>query len=366
MDRNRILRSAARVPLKPDYGLDEAFSILVRASPSQWIIRHCPQYSYVINMARNPDEEDDSIWDLLMFNPLPHQSPFQDALNEFLARLQERNSHLLGWYGPVTHDILLAAAQFQADLVRNSPAVRTATDLSGETTIIALALRCFLDFHILDLIGMDCYGRTVEIAGLPEDGSAVEVLGRDERDPFLTATAYKETHPDRVHIPTTAMKTSTPGCHFSSNLHTMLSTLSQLCFHLLDTRDPRHWPTILYVLLILGLIRHCLRYCLSWMRKLYDAAEVVEDLFQDLARYYYLCTEGGKILTRRWNKEEYAARVGHPPDWRLLVEHACILHKLWFDGEDEGKWDSTSQYKGLGGFPRKVGDFVYGGFRGAS
>jgi hypothetical protein len=266
---------------------------------------------------------------------------------EFLSRFQDDNSHLLGYYGTVTHDILVAAAQFQADILHDhSSTIETtggAADLSSETTIIALALRCFLDFHILDLIGMDCYGRTVEIAGLPEDGSAVEVLGPDRSDPFLTATAYKVEgeRQDRIgYIPTT---TETPPastavrCDFDSNLHTMLSTVAQLSFQLLDTHDPRHWPTVLYVLLILALMRQCLRYCLSWMRTLYDAAETVENLFQDLARYYYVCTEGGKILSSRWNREEFGARVGGGGSGSAgaavnVVEHACLLHDLWFDG----------------------------------
>jgi hypothetical protein len=290
-----------------------------------------------------------TIWDLLIFptSRNPTQSPsFHDLLKEFLSRFQDDNSHLLGYYGTVTHDILVAAAQFQADIVRDhsSTIETTAADLSGETTIIALALRCFLDFHILDLIGMDCYGRTVEIAGLPEDGSPVEVLGPDRSDPFLTATAYKVEgeQQDRlfdVRSTTTtkppATSASTVGCHLDSNLHTMLSTLAQLSFQLLDTHDPRHWPTVLYVLLILALARQCLRYCLSWMRKLYEAAETVENLFQDLARYYYVCTEGGRILTSRWNREKYAVRVavGCPGSVAVkVIEHACIFHDLWFDG----------------------------------
>ncbi|KAL3454254.1 hypothetical protein BJX65DRAFT_302040 [Aspergillus insuetus] len=336
-------------------------------------------------MHQNPDAEEDSIWDLLIFptSCIPAQFPsFHNLLLEFLSRFQDDNSHLLGYYGTVTHDILVAAAQFQADLVRDhsSTIETTAAGLSGETTIIALALRCFLDFHILDLIGMDCYGRTVEIAGLPEDGSAVEVLGPDRSDPFLTATAYKVEGQQQDTLfdllPTTATtKTPRPasvsaiGYHFDSNLHTMLSTLAHLSFRLLDTHDPRHWPTVLYVLLILALTRQCLRYCLSWMRKLYEAAETVEKLFQDLARYYYVCTEGGWILTTRWNREEYAAQVcgGCPGSASAaVIEHACMLHDLWFEGEDEGKWDSRERYRGLGGFAHKLGDFADGDFRGSS
>ncbi|KAL3490286.1 hypothetical protein BJX62DRAFT_238264 [Aspergillus germanicus] len=335
-------------------------------------------------MHQNPNAEPDSIWDLLIFptSCLPAQFPsFHDLLMEFLSRFQDDNSHLLGYYGAVTHDILVAAAQFQADILRDhSSAIETtaAADLSGETTIIALALRCFLDLHILDLIGMDCYGRTVEIAGLPKDGSVVEVLGIDRSDPFLTATAYKVEGEQQDRLfdvrsttttkPPPPASASTVGCHLDSNLHTMLSTLAQLSFQLLDTHDPRHWPTVLYVLLILTLMRQCLRYCLSWMSKLYEAAETVENLFQDLARYYYVCTEGGRILSSRWNKEEYAPLVGGGCSGSAavkLVENACLLHDLWFDGEDEGKWDSRERYKGLGGFARKLGDFADGDFRGS-
>jgi hypothetical protein len=73
------------------------------------------------------------------------------------------------------------------------------------------------------------------------------------------------------------------------------------------------------------------------MRTLYEAAETVENLFQDLARYHYVCTEGGRNLTPRWDREEYAARVGGGCPGSAgaavkVVEHACLLHDLWFDG----------------------------------
>jgi hypothetical protein len=95
---------------------------------------------YVINMARNPDSEQDFIWDLLISHP-PHPghadqfiTSVQDLLLEFLRRFQGRNLHLLGWYGQVTHDILVAAAQLQADIVCDSSNI--ATDVAGEPTSV--------------------------------------------------------------------------------------------------------------------------------------------------------------------------------------------------------------------------------------
>ncbi|KAL2811755.1 hypothetical protein BJX63DRAFT_433105 [Aspergillus granulosus] len=314
MDRSRILRSAAGVPLKPDYGLDEAFS-----------------------------GEDD-----------PSNMYGSDTLMEFLSRFLECDPHLLDHYGGDTLDILLGAAQLQADILRDSSTNKT--DLSGDATIIALALRCFLDFHILDNIGLDCYGRTGQLSYLPEDGSSVEVIfAPNDHKPFLSATAYKEKQRERLHIPA-----KTPGCHFESDLCTMLGSLARLSFQLLDEQDPQHWPTVLYVLLILSLIRDTLCYCPPWMRKIYDAGEILERLFQDLARYYYICTEGGQILTYRWNKENYGVRVGH---CKSAVEHAGLLHDLWLDGDEEGQWNSRERYRGLEGFPRKLGEFADGDFR---
>ncbi|KAL2817333.1 hypothetical protein BJX63DRAFT_109799 [Aspergillus granulosus] len=353
MDRSRILRSAANVPLKPDYGLVEAFSDLVRRSPSNWIFR-C---SYVINLDRYPEVEHidpygPTVWDLFIFQP--QQLTFQDTLMEFLSRFLECDPRLQDHYGGgVTLDILLAAAQLQADILRDSST--NETDLSGNTTIIALALRCFLDCHILNNIGLDCYGRPQD-SYLPEDGSSVKVIiAPNDNKPFLTATAYEEKQRERLHTPA-----KTPGCHFESDLCTMLGSLARLSFQLLDEQDPQHWPTVLYVLLILRLIRDSLFYCPAWMIELYNAGEILERLFQDLARYYYICTEGGQILTYRWTKENYGLRVGH---CQTAVEHAGILHDLWLDGDEEGQWNSRERYRGLEGFPCKLGEFVDGDFR---
>ncbi|KAL2862709.1 uncharacterized protein BJX67DRAFT_385406 [Aspergillus lucknowensis] len=238
----------------------------------------------------------------------------------FLHRFQETNSHLLGWYESVTHDILVAAAKLQADIPHDSMSspLEAPSDMSGEATIIALALRCFMDFHIFDLIGVDCYAQNVEITSLLEDGSSVEVLMLDDSNPFLTATAYKDDK-QQDKLSSILSTKSSAECNFDSDLHTMLGcpdTVSVTPYHGNFTTQQR----------------------------------------RKLARYYYVCTEGGRILSTCWNKDEYPARVyGRSPasSAAAVVEHAGLLHDLWFDGDEKGQWNTLKRYKGLGGFQPK-------------
>lgn len=289
---------------------------LIRLSSSNWIFQDHQQCLSIITIDHVPYSEKAAIWNFMISRP--QHLTIQDMLKEFLCQLQEFDSHLLDHYGQPTLDILSAAAQLQADILRDSSI--NPIDLSGDTTVIALALYCFLHFQIIDLIGLTCYDT---ITHLPEDGSSVDVLHDDDNDgPFLSAKAYKQEQTG-LHIP---RKDS--GCHFESDLGTMLDSLAQLSFQLLNKQDAQHWPTALYVLLILSLIRACLCYCPLWMGKLYETRALLDLLIQDLARYYYVCTDGGQILTCSWNKENYGVRVGH---YQVAVEHACILHHLWLD-----------------------------------
>ncbi|KAL2871599.1 uncharacterized protein BJX67DRAFT_342693 [Aspergillus lucknowensis] len=352
--RNRILRSAADIPCRPDYGISETFSGFTRTSPSSWMIQTDKQFPYIIDMRPDLDSSP-SIWHFIISD---HQHlAFRETLDAFLHHFREIDPHLLDFYGGGSMDILLAAARLQEGILRNSAAAPT--DFSGDTTIIALALRCLLDFHIIDIINLSCYGGPME-HDLPDDGSPVDLfngLGTD--NPPLSAKGYKQTSDDQSAVPT-SLDEDIPGCHFKSNPHTMLDTIIWLSFKLLDTGDPKHWPTVMYVLLILGLIQDSLFYCPMWMGRLYKASDILGRAFQGLAQYFYLSTEGGKILTYRWDKEDYVERVGHD---HLAVEHACILHDLWFDGDEQVQWNKRKKYKGLKGFPTKLVEFADGEFR---
>ncbi|KAL4918423.1 hypothetical protein BDW62DRAFT_200803 [Aspergillus aurantiobrunneus] len=114
----------------------------------------------------------------------------------------------------------------------------------------------------------------------------------------------------------------------------MLDYLIQSLFRLLDARDARHWPTVLYVLLMIELMRGSLQTWNPWMKRIRDASESFETACRDLARYYYLVTSGEGILSDRWDETDYTDLV----DGCLrAVEHARTLNRLWRE-TDAGEW----------------------------
>src|SRR5699024_9605155 len=116
------------------------------------------------------------------------------------------------------------------------------------------------------------------------------------------------------------------GCPDIVRLPNVLTQISRLSFSLLDKQDPRDWLTVLYVLLLLSCIRRVLHPGQPWMKKVRVAGNAITPLFEDVARYFYVCTEGGFVLSPRWSEERYAALVGR---CRVTVKQGNILRKLW-------------------------------------
>jgi hypothetical protein len=104
------------------------------------------------------------------------------------------------------------------------------------------------------------------------------------------------------------------------------------------------------------------------------ASKNLENTFRHLAKYYYLCTDGGVLLSRRWDESKYAESV---EGCELAVEHARRLNRLWleagkphfcvylamvliFESIDEGDWDEREVERGIEGFPDKLDYFAYG------
>jgi hypothetical protein len=69
------------------------------------------------------------------------------------------------------------------------------------------------------------------------------------------------------------------------------------------------------------------------MWRINKAMRLLTPLFQNLAQYYYICTEGGLIGRDNWNEERYGTLVGQD---HIAVQYACILRDLWLDTGNSG------------------------------
>lgn len=73
-----------------------------------------------------------------------------------------------------------------------------------------------------------------------------------------------------------------------------------------NKRDPRNWPTALYVLLILHLIGANLDIHVSWMKPLRIIEKAWREAISDLSRFYYICAQGDQPLSfhRKYHIDE--------------------------------------------------------------
>jgi hypothetical protein len=321
-----------------------------------------------------------SMWDLSAIRRRNKTMRFPELLHEFLSQFQDINPRWDGWYERSTESLLSSAAQLQADLLRESPDV---TDLSGENTVIALALHCLLLVRDFDYVDTEILDLTEE--GLFADGSPVVI-----QEPSYNANrllpivaVYRATWRERAlqesptplpwAPPTTeSVNVAKTGYHIESGLDATLTHISECLFRLLDSRDPRHWPTVLYGLVILILIRGILSPTGRWLKSVRYAGSSLTPLSRDLARYYYICTDWGSIISDRWDEGDYAVQVGQ---YRVALDHARILHELWVNAgtlyspkcfyhsltsTDDGQWKEIELGGGIDGFPGKLRYFAYG------
>lgn len=335
--------------------------------PPGWLLESAePDLHIKISVDYGPVSEGldkTAMWDLTTIHRCGLFPRFQDALDEFLSQFEDINQRWESYYGSRSEDILSAAARLQIDILHDSD---TTMDFSSETTVLALALHCRVIVRIFTIIDTESSEFTEdELFGFGPSVIFSELRYKD--DMFLPSVAASR-HED-IKLPG---GNQPPGYQHDGSLGAMLDHIIYLSFRLLDTRDPRHWPTVQYVLLILYMILRRLRPWAPWMEAIKDAAdELLSPILQDLARYYYICTDGGQILTTRWNEEDYITRVG---GYQWAVEHARFLNCLWVEistlrhnriGKLEcltlidGRSDSSTGDRGIDDFPSKVDDFAH-------
>ncbi|KAL4995524.1 hypothetical protein BDV10DRAFT_187952 [Aspergillus recurvatus] len=367
--RNRInvLRSAANIPWDRDYALGDAFSVLIRKPPSSWWVGTGSSTSYMlldIDYSRiDAEMAERGMRDLAMiYRSRSQSSTFQSALHTFLMQFSEIEERWAQTWQPITDDILSSAAEYQIDLLEMSDQTVTEdTGLTGDTTILALALHCLI--VVRDFIPID-FGDSWHAAG----HELLDEEEEEEEEGFLRLyTRLNEN--DRTILPSVRIRQAddgeipplpTPdqfGFPGDASVEDMISHITQVSFRLLHTNDPRHWPTVLYVILILPLIRTSLSpFSWDWMENIPHTAKALEALYRDLARLFYVCTEGGFVLSTHWNEEKYEAAVG---DCTPALDHAMNLCYLWMQRPDQDDRIKPGEHQGIDGFPKKVEYFAH-------
>ncbi|KAL4977963.1 hypothetical protein BDW66DRAFT_149691 [Aspergillus desertorum] len=336
------LRSIAGVPRSVlDYRLEEEFLVIERIPLVGWFVDSSPSNTPLVievdysSMSKEMDEF--GIRDL---TDIRHRNPgmgLQDALPIFLKQFTESKRWPCA-YNSLYRDALSAAAELQIAILEASDLVaHPITDLSGERTIIALALHWTVIFNnFYHVSNRGPYHRT---------------SGMDERDVFergwpatIIEPAFLAEVNDvqpliRVHkdnlsdlIGSSASRQHRPaaGLHDDADFGVSLRYIAQIAFRLLDTQDPKHWPTVLYILLLMVFFPgfHMFEGH-SWLWNMIPASGKLQQVVRDLAEYYYVCTWEGCLFWHSWDEKEYASEVGTGRLAELAIEHSRKLHEFW-------------------------------------
>ncbi|KAL4877766.1 hypothetical protein BJY04DRAFT_230352 [Aspergillus karnatakaensis] len=352
-----ILRSAARVPWNPDYQLGKAFSGLSRIPPLSWRLPSSrPGMTILLEVDYEVTLENTAkpvLWDLssMWHSPRYDSSTFTEVLQDFVSQFRQLNARLGNYFESETQEIYDAAVTLQENILCSLST--PVTDLSTEATVIALACHCYVCFSAFDIIAG--YSATMSEDELFDEGSPVVLLDNGDSDNRIIPTIRASREELQRKPPSTrGLETDVPAptshLHPDSDMYVLLTHLGHLCFQLLDSKDSRHWPTVLYVLGIMSDINYIFPHLRGWLRTTHVATKALDGLYNDLARYYYICTDGGVILSHRWSEEVYASRVGHD---QSAVGHARLLHRIWVDA-------GRPETQGVDGFGAKVEYFMAG------
>ncbi|GIC86086.1 uncharacterized protein Aud_002448 [Aspergillus udagawae] len=250
---------------------------------------------------------------------------FNEALHDFLSQFQELR-RLSGCYEPATVNILASAARLQLEILHRSEPSFVPVDLSSEMTVIALALHLLLvvrDFNFMDDSTFRCTEEEIFA-----EGSLVTIIGGYEIGTLVPSVRIHKKNEQEWTDICLAETSQKPSNSLDASPSVMMEYIIQSSFRLLDAHDPRHWPTVLFVLLILYLCLLDMLPDTPWMSALEDASEPVLPFLKDLVRYYYISTDGGVLMSDSWAEEDFAARVGHHEE---TIKYARMLNELWLE-----------------------------------
>ncbi|KAL6239486.1 hypothetical protein BDW75DRAFT_236395 [Aspergillus navahoensis] len=383
------LRSIAGAPRSVlDYKLEEEFLVLERIPLVGWFVDSSPSNTpLVIEVDYSPMAQELDEFGIRDLTDIRHRNPgmeLQEALPIFLKQFIESKRWPYAYHQPY-RNALSAAAELQMEILEASDLVANPiTDLSGERTIIALALHwtvIFNDFYLINnrapyhrsdgMDEKDVFERgwpatIIEPAFLAEEND-VQPLVRVHKD---NLSEWKGPSAFRQHRPAA-------GLHDSADFGVSLRYIAQISFRLLDAQDPKHWPTVLYILLLMVFFPGLHTFeDHSWLWNMNPAFEKLQEVVRDLAEYYYVCTWEGCLFWHSWNEEEYASKVGTGRLAELAIEHSRKLHELWrfkkdergllwadypdYDSLDHASFDSDSDdYVEVRSFGEKIKAFAY-------
>ncbi|GIK05415.1 hypothetical protein Aspvir_009525 [Aspergillus viridinutans] len=327
-----ILRSAANVSRRPKCDSGEDLPAVIRIPPLNWAFRSSqnPKCGLLMEINYGPLSEEltaSTMWNLGIIQRRQSKSRmFNRALHDFLSQFQELERRWRGYFEHATENILASAARLQLEILHRSESSFVPTDLSSETTVIALALHLLLvvrDISIVDDLAVPC---TEEVVFA--DGPLITFDGGYESNrliPSLRVHKKNEQEWTEIRLAETSQK---PSYSLDASPNVMMEYIIQSSFRLLDAHDPRHWPTVLFIILILYLCLPDMSPFTPWMSAIKDASGPLLPVLKDLARYYYISTDGGRLMSDSWADEDFAARVGHHEE---RIKYARMLNELWLE-----------------------------------
>ncbi|KAL3483149.1 hypothetical protein BJX62DRAFT_86410 [Aspergillus germanicus] len=342
-DKIDIFRTVANVPNCPKFDPGEN-PVLVRPSSTTWAFPSSIDPKRGLFVEIDHWDLDDweiktSFFDLAIHvKRLKPDEAYWNGVLEFLIQFVQLKHRLTEYFENYTEELLSLAASAQMDTIYDlNVELPSPVDLHHERTIIALALQFLAVAH--DFSSFE--DRSAESAESTEE-ELFAIEGPDHR------VVLPCDYPPGSLYPITLVRQESkqewgkvrqqhgvrPAYAHDADPGPMLEYIVQTSFRMLDTWDPRHEPTVLYVLLILcmGLLE--MDVTAPWLESVSCAQGPLYSLFEDLARYYFICTKGAPIMSDRWDIVEFPDRVCSD---HLAAKNAHHLHEHWLK-IDKGRW----------------------------
>ncbi|KAJ0419746.1 hypothetical protein BJY00DRAFT_313668 [Aspergillus carlsbadensis] len=347
-DKIDLLRTVADIPRCPKFDPGEA-PVLVRPSSTTWAFPSSINPERGLSVQSYHFEYSDREIKTGFFDLAGHvkrltaDEVYWNAVFDFLIQFVHLKHHLPGHFANDTEELLALAASAQMVAIHDpNVEVPSLSDLRHESTIIALALQFLAIAHDFS----DFEDRSA-------DSTEEEICARENAPKRDGHTFIREAllpSPNRVGplYPITIIGQQSeqgwaetrqhhgkrPGYALDADPGAMLEYIVQTAFRLLDTRDPRHEPTVLNIILILCVALAELDVTAPWLESVPCASGPLYALVEDLGRYYFICTNGAPIMSDRWDAEECVDRVGSDHE---AAQNAQLLHDHWVK-IDKGRW----------------------------
>jgi hypothetical protein len=214
---------------------------------TKWVYCHDPQRWYTVTIDYSSLPEADiaryPVRDLLTVRTgtKAENTGLANSILEFIVQLDKR--------GPLTtdeaHFVVQSALFRQHDLITTASVLPV--DLSGDSTIIALALNCLVHMHNLcRAFGQKLYwGSAVKADPIQGSDGPFTLMEADHTEwcgiIVPTVTIYRHSEkPDAM--PDDTVKA---GWELDADPGTALHHIVQHLFQLLDKQDPQHWPLVM-------------------------------------------------------------------------------------------------------------------------